>query len=123
MSKITLSYKIFSSSSNEEKENIRAIKNDNNITYKLDGIKVNITILNNNIMIKRESNDMELNLEFQNNKSIITSYYTKDLNINIKVETKTKKLVINQNSILINYDLYMNDEFSDNFQYELEWRC
>lgn len=122
MSKITLSYKIFSSSSNEEKENIRAIKNDNNITYKLDGIKVNITILNNNIMIKRESNDMELNLEFQNNKSIITSYHIKDLNINIKVETKTKKLVINQNSILINYDLYMNDEFSDNFQYELEWR-
>ena len=66
---------------------------------------------------------MELNLEFQNNKSIITSYHIKDLNINIKVETKTKKLVINQNSVLINYDLYMNDEFSDNFQYELEWRC
>lgn len=122
MSKITLSYKIFSSSSNEEKENIRAIKNDNIITYKLDGIKVNITILNNKIIIKRESNDMELNLEFQNNKSIITSYHMKDLNINIKVETKTKKLVINQNSVLINYDLYMNDEFSDNFQYELEWR-
>lgn len=122
MSKITLSYKIFSSSSNEEKENIRAIKNDNIITYKLDGIKVSITILNNKIMIKRESNDMELNLEFQNNKSIITSYHMKDLNINIKVETKTKKLVINENSILINYDLYMNDEFSDNFQYELEWR-
>ena len=122
MSKITLSYKIFSSSSNEEKETIRAIKNDNNITYKLDGIKVNITILNNNIIIKRESNDMELNLEFKNNKSIITSYHMKDLNINIKVETKTKKLVINENSILINYDLYMNDEFSDNFQYELEWR-
>ena len=122
MSKITLSYKIFSSSSNEEKETIRAIKNDNNITYKLDGIKVNITILNNNIIIKRESNDMELNLEFKNNKSIITSYHMKDLNINIKVETKTKKLVINQNSVLINYDLYMNDEFSDNFQYELEWR-
>lgn len=123
MSKIILSYKIFSSSSNEEKENIRAIKNDNIITYKLDGIKVNITILNNKIIIKRESNDMELNLEFQNNKSIITSYHIKDLNINIKVETKTKKLVINQNSVLINYDLYMNDEFSDNFQYELEWRC
>lgn len=122
MAKIILNYKIISSSSNEEKESIKAIKNDNMITYKLDGIKVNIIILNGKIIIKRESNDMDLNLEFQNNKSIMTNYHMKDLNIDIKVETKTKKLVINENSILINYDLYMNDEFSDNFQYELEWR-
>ena len=65
---------------------------------------------------------MKIYLEFEKNKSIITKYVIKDLGIELKLESITKELVINDNNIIIEYDLYMNGEFSDRFKYELEWR-
>lgn len=64
---------------------------------------------------------MKIYLEFEKNKSIITKYVIKDMGIELKLESITKELVINDNNIIIEYDLYMNGEFSDRFKYELEW--
>ena len=64
---------------------------------------------------------MKIYLEFEKNKSIITKYVIKDMGIEVKLESKTKELIINDNNIIIEYDLYMNGEFSDRFKYELEW--
>ena len=65
---------------------------------------------------------MKLNLEFQLNKTLKTNYFLKDLNLEFIVETKTKILDIKNESIKIEYDLFINDEFSDSFTYILEWR-
>ena len=55
-------------------------------------------------------------------KSYINSKYViKDMGIEIKLESKTKNLIINDNKIMVEYDLFMNGEFSDSFKYEVEW--
>ena len=64
---------------------------------------------------------MVLTLEFEENKTLTTKYLIKELGISIKVETKTKRLLINNNSFEIEYELFMNGEFSDTFNYNLEW--
>ena len=122
MSKITLNYSIFSPSNKEVKKNIVGEKKDNLIEYTLDNMWVKISIFKHKIILNRESDDIKLSLEFEDGKSLITNYYIKDLNINIKVKTITKKLTIKDNGIDVMYDLYMNDEFSDNFDLKYEWR-
>ncbi len=121
MSKIMINGGVFSKGETELIENVKAIYKDNEITYKLNDVLVKITIFQNRLSITRKSKDMMLNLEFEKNKCLINKYLIKDLGLNVKVETKTKKLIINDNSIKLEYDLFMNDEFSSSFTFNLEW--
>lgn len=121
MSKIIINSNVFSKNEKERLTNVKAILKDGKITYKEDGVSVSITLLKNKIILVRENDDMKLNLEFEENKTLTTKYVIKDLGINIKVETKTKKILINNNSFEIEYELFMNGEFSDNFKYNVEW--
>lgn len=122
MSKIIINGLVSSKSNKETINNEKAIYKDNNITYKLNGVLVNIKLLDNRVLITRENDEMKLSLEFEEYKNISSKYLVKDLNLNIKVETKTKKLVMEDSKLEIEYDLYMNDEFSDSFTFNLEWR-
>lgn len=122
MSKIIINSRVFSKNEEETLSNIFAIKKDEKITYNYKNTSVNIIMLQNKVFITRENNDMMLNLEFEKNKTLVSAYLIKDLNIEVKVETKTKKLMIDSNSIVVEYDLFMNGEYSDSFIYNLEWR-
>lgn len=121
MSKIIINSNVFSKNERERLNNVKAILKDGKITYKKDDINVSITLLKDKIILIRENDDMRLNLEFEKNKTLTTKYVIKELGIEIKVETKTKKLLINNNSFEIEYELFMNGEFSDNFNYSVEW--
>ena len=121
MSKIMINGNIFSSNDKEYIKDIKAIKKDNTITYSKDGIKVKIQLLDNKVLLERENDNMKLNLEFEENKKLVSKYVIKDLSLNIKIETKTNRLIIDKNMIKAQYDLFMNGEFSDNFIFELEW--
>lgn len=121
MSKIMINGNVFSSNDKEYIKDIKAIKNDNTITYSKDGIKVKIQLLDNKVLLERENDNMKLNLEFEESKKLVSKYVIKDLNLNIKIETKTNRLIIDKNIIKAQYDLFMNGEFSDNFIFELEW--
>ena len=94
---------------------------DNIITYNHDGAMIKLKLLENKIFFERENKDVKIYLEFEKNKSIITKYIIKDMGIEIKLESKTKNIIINDNNLMIEYDLFMNGEFSDSFKYELEW--
>ena len=83
---------------------------------------MNIIYEDEKIFITRENNDVKIDLEFKKDQSLITKYHIKDINTIIKLETITKELSILDNRIYIKYDLYMNEEFSDSFEFELEWR-
>lgn len=122
MSKVIINHNIKSTSSHEVVKDEKGILKDNIITYNHDGAMIKLKILKNKIFFERENKDMKIYLEFEKNKSIITKYIIKDLKIEIKLETKTKNIIINDNNIIIEYDLFMNGEFSDSFKYELEWR-
>ena len=122
MSKIIVNHNIKSTSSTEVVKDKKGILKDNIITYNHYGAMIKLKLLENKIFFERENKDVKIYLEFEKNKSIITKYIIKDLKIEIKLETKTKNIIINDNNIIIEYDLFMNGEFSDSFKYELEWR-
>lgn len=122
MSKVTLNGKIFSNEKKEYLNNIKAIKNDNIIVYNKDNIKTTIKLLSNKVLIERENDALKLNLEFEENKSIVSNYLIKEFGMIIKVKTKTNKLIVNESNFKVEYDLFMDDNYSDNFVFELDWR-
>lgn len=121
MSKIIINSNVFSKQEEERLTNQKAILKDGIINYKKNDVNVNITLLKDKVILARESNNMKLTLKFEENKNLVTKYVIKDLGVEIKVETKTNKLIINNNSFEIEYELFMNNEFSDTFNYKVEW--
>ncbi len=121
MSKIIINSNVFSKNEEERLTNVKAILKDGKISYKNNGVNVNITLLKNKIILIRENDDMKLTLEFENTKTVTTKYIIKQLGLEVKVKTKTKRLIINNNGFEIEYELFMNGEFSDSFNYNLEW--
>lgn len=123
MSKIIINHQIKSTSSKELLKDKKAILKDEFITYSSDGIINNIKINKDKVFLTRENKDMKITLEFELNKSLISKYFIKDIKTEIILKTITNKLVIDENKLFIKYDLYMNNEFSDSFEFSLEWRC
>lgn len=121
MSKIIINSNVFSKNEEERLTSVLAILKDGTINYKNNGVNVIITLLKDKIILVRENDNMKLTLEFEKNKNLITKYVIKDLGVEIKVETKTNRLIINNNNFEIEYELFMNDEFSDTFNYKVEW--
>ena len=121
MAKIIIKYKISSTNEKELKGEVTGIKNNNIITYKDTDSIVNILLENNAISIKRENDKMHLTLKLEKNKSNITNYYIKDLGFNFDVKAVTEKLEVKDNKLSVIYELYINDEYSDTFNYTLEW--
>ena len=123
MSKIIVNHEVISSEDKSLLNEIKALKKDNEITYFDNDVKVSLKVLNNRILLTRENDKFKIDLEFEENKNLVTDYVIKDLGLKVKLETKTKKIVIKDESIYVSYDLFMNDSFSDSFTYKLEWRC
>ena len=102
--------------------NKEAIKNDNNIVfYDDDKNLMNIFISGNDVVIKRENSDMLIELFFKDNKMMNGKYNIKKVNSYIEVKTKTHNMTKNKKSIIIEYDLYIEDEYDDSYVYKLEW--
>lgn len=102
--------------------NKEAIKNDNNIVfYDDDKNLMNIFISDNDVVIKRENSDMLIELFFKDNKMSYGKYNIKKVNSYIEVKTKTHNMTKNKKSIIIEYDLYIEDEYDDSYVYKLEW--
>lgn len=121
MSKILINSNVKSKGNNEKLKKLPAIKNKDEISYFNRGISVCVYVNNNSVKLVRESDEFKIELLFENNKEIESKYYIKKLGLSLSVKTITKKLVINSNDFMIEYDLYMNGEFSDSFEYILSW--
>ncbi len=122
MSKIIVNHEVISSGDKSLLNEIKALKKDDEITYFDNDVKVSLKVLNNRILLTRENDEFKINLEFEENKNLVTDYVIKDMGLKVKLETKTKKVVIKDESIYVSYDLFMNGLFSDSFTYKLEWR-
>lgn len=123
MSKIIINSKIISNDGKEIIKDKICILKDNRICYNNNSVNVVVSIEENDIYIERNCDEYHVILRFNEGKEMTSSYFIKNLSIDIDVKTITKKLEINNNTLKIKYDLYMNNEFSDSFEYELEWRC
>ena len=94
---------------------ISGIKTSNKIVYKENNITVTILIQNNRIEMNRTCNEYKINLVFENNKKTISTYQVFGMPKTFDLETKTKKLIIKDNIIELEYELEGN-----NFKYSLE---
>ncbi len=121
MSKIKIESKISSNNYKELLTSCYGIKNDNLITYKDSSAFINILLSKNSISIKRENKEFLLELKFKKDSKQHGNYFIKDIKLNFDVYTKTKKLTINSNKIIVEYELYLKDELSDVFVYTIEW--
>ena len=115
MGKINLKAKLISE---EEKLEIKVsgIKTNNKIVYKENSITVTILMFDNKIEMNRTCNEYKINLVFEENNKTISNYQVFGMPKTFDLETKTKKLIIKENLIELEYELEGN-----NFKYSIEW--
>lgn len=123
MSKIIINSKVSSSFDTNVIKDKKAIKKDNIISYIDDKTKVSIFLEKDSIFLSRENEEIKFKFEFNMKNITKSKYYIKKLNNYLNVSIKTKNISINDNSFIVVYDLYLDEEKSDTFTYELEWRC
>ena len=114
MGKINLKAKLISEDHNLNIET-SGIKTNNKIIYKENNITVTILIFNNKIEMNRTCDEYKINLVFEKDKKTISNYQVFSLSKILDLETKTKKLIISDNLIELDYELEGN-----NFSYVLE---
>ena len=95
----------------------KAIKNNNTITYKDKNTITKIKI--DDIITIQRKDEYEIILNLKKGIKLKGSYITKYGSI--KIETNTKNIIKDENSIKIIYDLIINDEYIDTFTYNCEY--
>ena len=121
MSKIKIYSKISSKTNEDEIHDGIAIRKDNNIFYNKNKCNISVLIEDKKVILKRENNEIKLNMTFELNKKVGGEYFLKEYSSYLTITTMTKKLNITNNSLEIEYDLYIDNEFSDTFFYIMKW--
>lgn len=114
----------FSLQNNEEKiekKDIKLKKENNIMTFLSYNEKFKMT-LNDNIILEKDNDESLIVFDFKLNEETSSKYYIKDLDFYIDTKIKTKQLEIKDNYIFIEYDLWLSDEYTGNFKYELKFK-
>lgn len=120
LKKVYIDYKIKNNDEILKKENLEAIYKVNEY-LKIKDIdeNINISFNNGNIIMERDNNESNLLFNFVLDKETESKYFIKNLNFYIDTKVKTNYLQIDDDRIIIEYDLWLSDEYSGNFKYEI----
>ena len=120
MKKVYIDYKIKNNDEILKKENLEAVYKVNEY-LKIKDIdeNINISFSNGNIIMERDNNESNLLFNFVLDKETESKYFIKNLNFYIDTKVKTNHLQIDDDRIIIEYDLWLSDEYSGNFKYEI----
>lgn len=120
MEKVYIDYKIKNNDEIVKKENLEAVYKVNEY-LKIKDIdeNINISFNNGNIIMERDNNESNLLFNFVLDKETESKYFIKNLNFYIDTKVKTNHLQIDDDRIIIEYDLWLSDEYSGNFKYEI----
>ncbi len=120
MKKVYIDYKIKNNDEILKKENLEAVYKVNEY-LKIKDIdeNINISFNNGNIIMERDNNESNLLFNFVLDKETESKYFIKKLNFYIDTKVKTNHLQIDDDRIIIEYDLWLSDEYSGNFKYEI----
>ena len=101
------------------KQNIESKYKNNELLFKYDNESIKISINKDNIIMQKENNESLLTFNFIENKKTDCKYFIKELNFYIDTKVLTNKLLIEENKIYIEYELWLQDEYSGKFIYEI----
>jgi len=120
LKKVYIDYKIKNNNEIVKKENLEAVYKVNEY-LKIKDIdeNINISFNNGNIIMERDNNESNLLFNFVLDKETESKYFIKNLNFYIDTKVKTNHLQIDDDRIIIEYDLWLSDEYSGNFKYEI----
>ncbi|HHU54798.1 MAG TPA: DUF1934 family protein [Mollicutes bacterium] len=118
MSKIQIN-SILKTSNEVIKKEFMGIIIDNKIIYDEDKIKVTILLNKDQLKMKRETSDYCISFAFSNNCTSKCVYNVKKPNMVIYLNVETKCLIIDDNRIIIEYDLYQEKELIESVMFEL----
>lgn len=115
-------YSVLSNSDNET-TTIEALaeynEEDNCFKYVEEDLKVSIKILDKRILMERQNEEYDLNLEFAENEKIRCKYEVSSLGLNLEIDVYTKILEIEENRIYVNYELFNDNKSIGKFEYKL----
>ncbi len=112
----------FTIQNNEEiitKKDIKSKYNKNILSFSYDKENIKITINKDNLIMQKENNESLLQFKFILNKKTESKYFIKDLNFYIDTYVLTNNLIIENNKLYIEYELWLQDEYSGKFKYEI----
>ena len=120
LKKVYIDYKIKNNDEILKKENLEAVYKVNEY-LKIKDIdeNINISFNNGNIIMERDNDESNLLFNFVLDKETESKYFIKNLNFYIDTKVKTNHLQIDDDRIIIEYDLWLSDEYSGNFKYEI----
>lgn len=101
------------------KQNIESKYKNNELLFKYDNESIKININKDNIIMQKENNESLLTFNFIESKKTDCKYFIKELNFYIDTKVLTNKLLFEENKIYIEYELWLQDEYSGKFIYEI----
>ena len=119
MTKIKINLKLKSKEENLVKE-IIGLKRGNKIHFVDDKVKVTITF-DDIVTMRRNSNEYEIVLRFQENAKLEGIYNLKKLNYNLPIDIKTNKMYIGSGQFKVDYEIISDEVKMDRFLFELNY--
>lgn len=117
--KCLVDYKIVNNEENISKNNIDADYNNNVLTFKDDLDSMKLEINKNNIIMVKDNIDSRFTFNFIKGKKTDLEYYIKMFDSYLDGKIQTNELIIKDNYINIEYELWLQDEYMGKFKYEL----
>lgn len=114
-----IDYKIINNDENISKNSIESELKNNILTFKDDIDSIKIIINKDNIIMIKENIDSKFTFNFIKNKKTELEYFIKMFNSFLDGEILTNELIIKDNYINIEYELWIQDEYMGKFKYEL----
>lgn len=117
--KCLLDYKIINNDEEIIRSNVESEYKNNELSFidEIDSIKLSIS--KDNIIMVKDNIDSKFTFNFIKGKKTTLEYYIKMFNSYLDGDILTNELVIKDNYILIEYELWIQDEHMGNFKFEL----
>ena len=117
--KCFIDYKIKNNEENIEKKDLKAIKTDNTVSYEDDNERIKLIINNKDIIMEKDNLSSTITMNFKNNEKTKGKYLIKPLNSYLDMTINTEVLEISDSKIYIEYEIWLEEEYTGKFKYEV----
>ena len=117
--KCLIDHKIINNEEKIIKKDIKALYNNDRLSYKDDNDSIKLNINKDNIIMIKENTDSKIVFNFIKNKKTNLEYYIKILNSYLDGQLLTNELIIEKDRINIKYELWIQDEYIGKYEYEV----